>query len=141
VEELRPGQVALLENVRFYKEEEKNDPEFANKLARLADVYVNDAFGTAHRAHASTEGKCVRLYRVAALWHSTTAQSTSPFFPNRHRQVREAHVLRLPHAAGAGPPGAGRLRAPAGGHRGRRQGLHQAPRHPVAHGQVVRLTM
>ena len=54
---LTPGQVALLENVRFYKEEEKNDPEFAKKLAALADVYVNDAFGTAHRAHASTEGK------------------------------------------------------------------------------------
>jgi len=53
---LTPGQVALLENVRFYPEEEKNAPEFAEKLARLADVYVNDAFGTAHRAHASTEG-------------------------------------------------------------------------------------
>ncbi len=50
------GQVALLENVRFYPEEEKNDPEFAQKLAANADVYVNDAFGTAHRAHASTEG-------------------------------------------------------------------------------------
>jgi phosphoglycerate kinase len=50
------GQVALLENVRFYPEEEKNDSEFAKKLAANADVYVNDAFGTAHRAHASTEG-------------------------------------------------------------------------------------
>ncbi len=50
------GQVALLENVRFYAEEEKNDPEFAQKLAANADIYVNDAFGTAHRAHASTEG-------------------------------------------------------------------------------------
>ncbi|RWW83637.1 hypothetical protein BHE74_00007848 [Ensete ventricosum] len=50
------GGVVLLENVRFYKEEEKNDPEFAKKLASLADLYVNDAFGTAHRAHASTEG-------------------------------------------------------------------------------------
>ncbi|KAF3885908.1 MULTISPECIES: phosphoglycerate kinase [Nostocales] len=53
---LQNGQVLLLENVRFYKEEEQNDPEFAKKLAANADLYVNDAFGTAHRAHASTEG-------------------------------------------------------------------------------------
>jgi phosphoglycerate kinase len=50
------GQVALLENLRFHVGEEKNDPEFTKQLAALADVYVNDAFGTAHRAHASTEG-------------------------------------------------------------------------------------
>ena len=53
---LKDGEVCLLENLRFHKEEEKNDPEFAKKLASYADVYVNDAFGTAHRAHASTEG-------------------------------------------------------------------------------------
>ncbi len=53
---LQDGDVMLLENVRFHAEEEKNDPEFAKKLASLAEVYVNDAFGTAHRAHASTEG-------------------------------------------------------------------------------------
>ncbi|MBF9237679.1 phosphoglycerate kinase [Hymenobacter sp. BT683] len=51
---LQPGQVLLLDNVRFYKEEEGGDPEFAAKLAKLGTVYVNDAFGTAHRAHAST---------------------------------------------------------------------------------------
>ena len=56
VNNLECGEVALLENVRFYKEETKNDPEFARKLARLADIYVNDAFGTAHRKHASTYG-------------------------------------------------------------------------------------
>jgi phosphoglycerate kinase len=53
---MQDGDVMLLENVRFYPEEEKNDPEFAKKLASVADLYVNDAFGTAHRAHASTEG-------------------------------------------------------------------------------------
>lgn len=52
--ELKPGEVLLLENLRFYKEEEKGDEAFAEKLSRLGDVYVNDAFGTAHRAHAST---------------------------------------------------------------------------------------
>jgi phosphoglycerate kinase len=51
---LKPGDILLLENLRFYKEEEKGDPAFAQKLAALGDVYVNDAFGTAHRAHAST---------------------------------------------------------------------------------------
>src|SRR3989442_8940765 len=53
---LRPGDILLLENVRFYEEEEANDPAFAEKLAKVAEVYVNDAFGAAHRAHASTEG-------------------------------------------------------------------------------------
>ena len=53
---LKPGEILLIENVRFFKAETKNDPEFAKKLASLADVYVNDAFGTAHRAHASTAG-------------------------------------------------------------------------------------
>jgi phosphoglycerate kinase len=56
VNALQDGDVVLLENVRFHPEEEKNDPEFAKQLASLADLYVNDAFGTAHRAHASTEG-------------------------------------------------------------------------------------
>jgi len=56
VDALRAGDALMLENVRFYAGEEKNDPEYARKLSELADVYVNDAFGTAHRAHASTEG-------------------------------------------------------------------------------------
>ncbi|MBD2019691.1 phosphoglycerate kinase [Leptolyngbya sp. FACHB-36] len=56
VAELKDGDVLLLENVRFHPEEEKNDAEFAKQLASVADLYVNDAFGTAHRAHASTEG-------------------------------------------------------------------------------------
>ena len=53
---LKPGQVLLLENVRFHKEETKNDPAFAKEMASMAEIYVNDAFGTAHRAHASTAG-------------------------------------------------------------------------------------
>jgi phosphoglycerate kinase len=56
VEELKPGEILLLENLRFHAQEEKNDPDFARELAGYGDVYVNDAFGTAHRAHASTEG-------------------------------------------------------------------------------------
>ncbi|MHB1686036.1 MAG: phosphoglycerate kinase [Ignavibacteriaceae bacterium] len=56
VNKMAPGDVVLLENLRFHEEEEKNDPEFSKKLAELGDVYVNDAFGSAHRAHASTEG-------------------------------------------------------------------------------------
>jgi len=63
---MRDGDVVLLENVRFYPEEEKNDPEFARKLARLGDMYVSDAFATAHRANASTEG-------VAHLLHPAVA--------------------------------------------------------------------
>src|SRR5213082_1767212 len=64
---LRPGQVLLLENLRFHKEEEKNNPDFARQLAMLGQVYVNDAFGTAHRAHASTEGVTHYLPGVAGF--------------------------------------------------------------------------
>ncbi len=67
VNALQDGDVLLLENVRFYPEEEKNDPEFAKKLVSLAELYVNDAFGTAHRAHASTEGVAHDLPAVAGF--------------------------------------------------------------------------
>ncbi|MDO8588250.1 MAG: phosphoglycerate kinase [Armatimonadota bacterium] len=67
VDAMKPGDVILLENVRFYPEEEKNDPEFARKLAEPVEVYVNDAFGTAHRAHASTEGVAHYLPPVAGF--------------------------------------------------------------------------
>lgn len=65
--EMTPGQVSLLENVRFHPEEEKNDPTFAQKMSVLADIYVNDAFGSAHRAHASTEGVAKFLPAVAGF--------------------------------------------------------------------------
>lgn len=64
---LQPGQIMLLENLRFEKGEEKNDPAFAERLAALADVYVSDAFGTVHRAHASTAGVAAFLPAVAGL--------------------------------------------------------------------------
>lgn len=64
---LTPGEVLMLENVRFHKEEEKNDPAFAKQLAALGEVYVNDAFGSAHRAHASTEGVAKFLPAVSGF--------------------------------------------------------------------------
>src|SRR5918998_256094 len=67
VGKLRPGDLLMLENLRFHSEEEANDPKFAESLAKLADVYVNDAFGAAHRAHASTEGIAHLLPSVAGL--------------------------------------------------------------------------
>lgn len=66
VDAARPGDTILLENLRFHPEEEANDPAFAGKLAALADVYVNDAFGSAHRAHASTEGVTRFMKKAAA---------------------------------------------------------------------------
>ena len=62
----KPGEVLLLENLRFHAEEEKNDPEFSKQLAALCDVYVNDAFGSAHRAHASTVGMIAYVKQAAA---------------------------------------------------------------------------
>jgi len=67
VNKLQDGQVLLLENVRFHAEEEKNDPTFAHELASLAELFVNDAFGTAHRAHASTEGVTHYIPAVAGF--------------------------------------------------------------------------
>ena len=65
--ELKSGEIMLLENTRFHKEEEKNDPEFAKKLADMADIYVSDAFGSVHRAHASTEGVSKYLPAVSGF--------------------------------------------------------------------------
>ncbi|MDO8549560.1 MAG: phosphoglycerate kinase [Ignavibacteria bacterium] len=66
VNSMKPGDVILLENLRFHEQEEKNDPEFAKQLAALGDIYINDAFGSAHRAHASTEGVTKFIDKCAA---------------------------------------------------------------------------
>ncbi len=66
VESLKEGDILLLQNLRFYPQETDNDPDFAAQLARLGDVFVNDAFGTAHRAHASTEGVTHHIAQCAA---------------------------------------------------------------------------
>jgi phosphoglycerate kinase len=83
-ENLKPGEVLLLENLRFYKEEEKGDPAFAGKLAKLGNIYVNDAFGTAHRAHGSTtmitqfmKEKCAGLVMAAELENAKKVLTTA----------------------------------------------------------------
>ena len=67
ISNIKEGEVILLENVRFHAEEEKNDPEFSKKLASFAEIYVNDAFGTAHRAHSSTAGVADYLPAVSGF--------------------------------------------------------------------------
>lgn len=74
VEAMKPGDVLMLENVRFHPEEEKNDPAFAKQLAALGEVYVNDAFGSAHRAHASTEGIAKILKNTAVAGYLMKAE-------------------------------------------------------------------
>ena len=82
VKALKPGEVLLLENVRFYKEEEGNDPEFAKTLASYGDVYCNDAFGTAHRAHASTEGVSHYLPSYAGFLIEKEVRFMAPLLEN-----------------------------------------------------------
>ncbi len=77
IDKLRPGDLLLLENLRFHAEEEANDPKFAAALAGMADIYVNDAFGSAHRAHASTEGITHILPSVAGLLLEREVESLS----------------------------------------------------------------
>lgn len=79
------GEVVLLENVRFHPEEEANDPGFARQLAKLGDVFVNDAFGTAHRAHASTEGLAHQLPAVAGLLMEKEISSIGQVLDNPRR--------------------------------------------------------
>jgi phosphoglycerate kinase len=85
IRRLKPGECILLENLRFHAEEEKNDPEFAKALASYADVYVNDAFGTAHRAHASTEGIAHILPAYAGLLMEKEIEFLSKLMENPER--------------------------------------------------------
>lgn len=82
IAQLHPGDVALLENLRFHPEEERNDPGFASKLAALAEVYVDDAFGAAHRAHASTEGIAHLLPGAAGLLMEREIEALSRVLEN-----------------------------------------------------------
>lgn len=82
VESLKAGEVLLLENVRFYPDEEKNNPEFAKELASYGDIYVNDAFGTAHRAHASTEGVAHYLPSYAGFLIEKEVHFMAPLLEN-----------------------------------------------------------
>jgi phosphoglycerate kinase len=82
---LHPGEVALLENLRFHPEEEKNNPEFTKALAKLADIFVNDAFGTAHRAHASTVGVARMLPSCAGFLMAREIEVLSNLLENPER--------------------------------------------------------
>lgn len=84
-EALCPGEVLLLENLRFHPEEEQNDPGFSKELASLADVYVNDAFGTAHRAHASTEGIARHIPAYAGFLMKKEIESLKKLLENPER--------------------------------------------------------
>jgi len=84
---LAPGQVLLLENLRFHAEEEKNDSDFADALCRLADVYVNDAFSSAHRAHASTEAMAHRLPAAAGRLMQAELEALSKVLDRPERPV------------------------------------------------------
>ena len=84
---MKPGEVLLLENLRFHKEEEKNDAAFIDKLSVLGDLYVNDAFSTAHRAHASTEGIANRLPAAAGRLMQAELEALDKALGNPKRPV------------------------------------------------------
>ncbi|EMO29919.1 phosphoglycerate kinase-like protein [Leptospira interrogans serovar Bataviae str. HAI135] len=88
--ELKDGEILVIENVRFHKEEEENDPGFSKKLSALADIYVNDAFGAAHRAHSSTEG----IAHISFICRSSNAQGDRGTF---HTSAQTGQTVRGDH--------------------------------------------
>jgi phosphoglycerate kinase len=90
IDKLRPGDLLMLENLRFHSDEEANDPKFAKALADMADIYVNDAFGSAHRAHASTEGITHFLPSVAGLLLEREVESLSALLD---KPVKPFHTI------------------------------------------------
>ena len=105
VDKLRPGDMLLLENLRFHAGEEANDPEFAKSLASLADLYVNDAFGAAHRAHASTEGITHHLPAVAGLLMEREVDALStPLRSPPVRSTRSSVGRRCPASSRSSAP-------------------------------------
>ena len=96
---LKDGEVMLLENTRFEKGETKNDPELSKKLASMADIFVNDAFGTAHRAHASTEGVTRPVLQItcppsAAIWCRRKSPSWARPLPIRSVRLSRFSAAR-----------------------------------------------
>ena len=87
IDRMKPGDILCLENTRYYKEEEKNDPAFVEKLAALGDIYVNDAFSAAHRAHASTEGLGHRLPAYAGRTMQAEIEALSKALEHPQRPV------------------------------------------------------
>jgi phosphoglycerate kinase len=85
ISNMQKGEVILLENLRFYPEEEKNNPEFSKALANLADIFINDAFGTAHRAHASTVGVAELLSSYAGFLMAKEIEVLSNLMENPER--------------------------------------------------------
>ena len=96
---LQPGGILVLENTRFHPEEEKNDLDLAKKMAALAEVYVNDAFGSAHRAHSSTEGVARFLPAIPLLQHGGNLRQPGHFHRRPHIQNHDGVGIGGGHAA------------------------------------------